>query len=146
MQTEQPGIILLDLMMPEMDGFEFIRELRQHPQWRSLPVIVLTAKDLTIEERLWLDGQTQRIYQKGTSNRQLLLNEIHNLLFDVVAYRQQLEAAYDVSVAEILPFSEEMMHLASSEIFSVRYPNHPFAKAVDAIGKQIVERREIPCR
>ncbi|MCY7278946.1 MAG: MinD/ParA family protein [Phormidesmis sp. CAN_BIN44] len=66
--------------------------------------------------------------------------------FDVVAYRQQLEAAYDVSVAEILPFSEEMMHLASSEIFSVRYPNHPFAKAVDAIGKQIVERREVPCR
>ena len=80
MQTEQPGIILLDLMMPEMNGFEFIRELRQHPQWRSLPVIVLTAKDLTIEERQWLDGQTQRIYQKGTSSRQLLLDEIHNLL------------------------------------------------------------------
>jgi len=48
MQIEQPGVILLDLMMPEMDGFEFIRELRQHPQWRSLPVIVLTAKDLTL--------------------------------------------------------------------------------------------------
>jgi CheY-like chemotaxis protein len=80
MQIEQPGIILLDLMMPEMDGFEFIRELRQHPQWRSLPVIVLTAKDLTLEERQWLDGQTQRIYQKGTGNRQLLLDEIHNLL------------------------------------------------------------------
>lgn len=80
MQIEQPGIILLDLMMPEMDGFEFIRELRQHAQWRSLPVIVLTAKDLTLEERQWLDGRTQRIYQKGTSNRQLLLDEIHNLL------------------------------------------------------------------
>ena len=80
MQTEQPGIILLDLMMPEMNGFEFIRELRQHPQWRSLPVIVLTAKDLTIEEQQWLDGQTQRIYQKGTSSRQLLLDEIHSLL------------------------------------------------------------------
>ncbi len=80
MQIEQPGIILLDLMMPEMDGFEFIRELRQRPHWRSLPVIVLTAKDLTIEERQWLDGQTQRIYQKGSSNRQLLLDEIHNLL------------------------------------------------------------------
>jgi signal transduction histidine kinase/CheY-like chemotaxis protein len=80
MQTEQPAIILLDLMMPEMDGFEFIRELRQHPQWRSLPVIVLTAKDLTLEERQWLDGRTQRIYQKGTGTRQLLLDEIHNLL------------------------------------------------------------------
>jgi signal transduction histidine kinase/DNA-binding response OmpR family regulator len=79
LQTEEPGVILLDLMMPEMDGFEFIRELRQHPQWRSLPVIVLTAKDLTAEERDWLDGQTQRVYQKGAGNRQLL-DEIRSLL------------------------------------------------------------------
>jgi signal transduction histidine kinase/DNA-binding response OmpR family regulator len=80
MQTKQPGIILLDLMMPTMNGFEFIWEIRQHPQWRSLPVIVLTAKDLTLEERQWLAAQTQRIYQKGTSNRKLLLDEIHSLL------------------------------------------------------------------
>ncbi|GAB4364398.1 MAG: hypothetical protein Kow00121_00010 [Elainellaceae cyanobacterium] len=79
MQTEQPGVILLDLMMPDMDGFEFIRELRQHPQWRSLPVIVLTAKDLTLEERQWLDSQTQRIYQKGAGSRQLL-DEIRSLI------------------------------------------------------------------
>ncbi len=65
--------------------------------------------------------------------------------FDVAAYREQLEAAYEVSVAEILPFSEEMMHLASSEIFSVRYPDHPLAKAVEAIGQQIVEQGGIPC-
>ena len=80
LQNEQPEIILLDLMMPEMDGFEFIRELRRHPQWRSLPVIVLTAKDLTLEERNWLEGQTQRIYQKGSSSKQTLLNEIDRLL------------------------------------------------------------------
>ncbi|MBD3886629.1 response regulator [Phormidium tenue FACHB-886] len=61
-------------------------------------------------------------------------------IFDVETYRQQLEAAYEVSVAEILPFAEEMMHLASSEIFSVRYPNHPLAKAVEAIGKQIINQ------
>ena len=78
--VEQPEIILLDLMMPKMDGFEFIRELRQHPQWRSLPVVVLTAKDLTLEERNWLEGQTQRIYQKGTSSKQLLLDEINHLI------------------------------------------------------------------
>jgi signal transduction histidine kinase/DNA-binding response OmpR family regulator len=78
-QIEQPGVILLDLMMPEMDGFEFIRELRQHSQWRSIPIIVLTAKDLTSEERQWLDGQTQRIYQKGSGNRHLL-EEIRSLI------------------------------------------------------------------
>jgi PAS domain S-box-containing protein len=79
LQSQQPGVILLDLMMPEMDGFEFIRQLRQQPQWRSLPVIVLTAKDLTVAERQWLNGQTQRIYQKGAGNRQLL-DEIDSLL------------------------------------------------------------------
>jgi MinD-like ATPase involved in chromosome partitioning or flagellar assembly/DNA-binding response OmpR family regulator len=65
--------------------------------------------------------------------------------FDVAAYREQLEAAYEISVAEILPFSEEMMHLASSEIFSVRHPDHPLAKAVEAIGQQIVEQGGTPC-
>ena len=78
--VEQPNVILLDLMMPEMDGFEFIRQLREHPQWRSLPVIVLTAKDLTLEEREWLEGQTQRIYQKGSSSKQLLIDQINQLL------------------------------------------------------------------
>ena len=80
MQRDRPSIILLDLMMPEMNGFEFIQALRQNPKWRSLPVIVLTAKDLSIEERQWLDRQTQRIYQKGISTRQHLLDEIRSLL------------------------------------------------------------------
>jgi signal transduction histidine kinase/DNA-binding response OmpR family regulator len=79
LQQEQPAVILLDLMMPEMDGFEFIQELRQHPQWRSLPVIVLTAKDLSLEERQWLSEQTQQVYTKGTSSRQDLLDEIRSL-------------------------------------------------------------------
>jgi CheY-like chemotaxis protein len=80
LQIEQPSLILLDLMMPEMDGFEFLRELRQHPQWRSLPTIVLTAKDLTVEERQWLSKQTQRICLKGSTSRQLLLEEIRSVI------------------------------------------------------------------
>jgi signal transduction histidine kinase/CheY-like chemotaxis protein len=79
LQTQQPGVILLDLMMPEMDGFEFLRQLRQHPQWRSLPVIVLTAKDLTVAERQWLASQTQSIHHKGAGNSQIL-DEIRTLI------------------------------------------------------------------
>ena len=78
LQVEQPDAILLDLMMPEMDGFEFVSELRQRPQWQTIPVIVLTAKDLTQEDRQRLDGQIQRIYQKGSYNYQLLLDEIRS--------------------------------------------------------------------
>lgn len=80
MQIEQPGAILLDLMMPEMDGFEFIRELRQRSEWRSLPVIVLTAKDLSLQERQWLNEQTQQVYAKGDPSQQLLLDEIRSLI------------------------------------------------------------------
>jgi signal transduction histidine kinase/CheY-like chemotaxis protein len=56
MARRAPSLILLDLMMPDIDGFEFLDELRQHPQWRSIPVIVITAKDLTEEDRMYLNG------------------------------------------------------------------------------------------
>ncbi|MCU0568097.1 MAG: response regulator [Oculatellaceae cyanobacterium Prado106] len=80
LEQEVPTLILLDLMMPEMDGFEFLDQLRQRPEWRSLPVVVLTAKDLTPTDRQRLDGQIQRLYQKGSCDRQSLLNEIHGLV------------------------------------------------------------------
>jgi PAS domain S-box-containing protein len=82
--AEQPAqIILLDLMMPEMDGFEFITELRQRADWRAIPVVVITAKDLTDEDRLRLNGYVQKIIQKGGYNREALMAEIRDL---VVAY------------------------------------------------------------
>jgi PAS domain S-box-containing protein len=59
-----PSLILLDLMMPEMDGFEFLRELRQRPALVDVPVIVVTAKELTAEDVRILTGQTERIIAK----------------------------------------------------------------------------------
>ena len=64
-QQHEPALILLDLMMPEMNGFEFITELREHEAWRHIPVVVLTSKDLTTEERALLTGKVERIVQKG---------------------------------------------------------------------------------
>ena len=40
-------MILLDLMMPEMDGFAFVGEVRKHPEWRNIPIVVVTAKDIS---------------------------------------------------------------------------------------------------
>ncbi|MDM8560066.1 response regulator [Candidatus Parabeggiatoa sp. HSG14] len=77
---KQPDLILLDLMMPEMDGFEFASRLREHENWRDIPVIVLTAKDITSEDRAKLNKYVQTVFQKGAYNRDKLLKEIRNLI------------------------------------------------------------------
>ncbi|HTS30328.1 MAG TPA: response regulator [Bryobacteraceae bacterium] len=74
-----PGLVLLDLMMPEMDGFTFIDELRRVPAGRRIPVIVLTAKDLTAEDRRRLNGYVERVVSKGT-NTESLLGEVRELV------------------------------------------------------------------
>jgi signal transduction histidine kinase/CheY-like chemotaxis protein len=76
----QPVVILLDLLMAEMDGFEFISKLRLKEQWRKIPVIVVTAKDLTQEDYRRLNGNVQKILQKGVYSRRALLDEVRELV------------------------------------------------------------------
>lgn len=76
----RPALIVLDLMMPEMDGFTFLRELRQSPKWNTTPVVIVTAKDLTKEERSLLNGGVQLILQKGHDSRERLLDQVRALL------------------------------------------------------------------
>jgi CheY-like chemotaxis protein len=75
-----PAVILLDLMMPEMDGFTFLTELHQHEEWRSIPVIVTSAKTLTPEDRLRLNGAVATIMQKGTYTCDALLHQVRALV------------------------------------------------------------------
>ncbi len=58
------GAVLLDLLMPGMDGFQVIRHVRQEPTLKKLPILVMTAKDLTAEERDLLGRETQGLFQK----------------------------------------------------------------------------------
>jgi CheY-like chemotaxis protein len=66
---EIPSIVLLDLMMPEMDGFEFIDELQRQEAWRHIPVLVVTAKELTEEDRERLNGYVGRVLRKGSYDK-----------------------------------------------------------------------------
>ncbi len=70
----RPDVIVLDLMMPEMDGFEFLDGIRQRSEWREIPVLVVTAKDLTSEDRARLNIGIERILHK--SSRDKLLAEV----------------------------------------------------------------------
>ena len=73
---KRPGLIILDLMMPVMDGFEFVLRLRQNPDTADLPVVVVTAKELTAEDRERLHGKVHQVMQKGGFRRKDLVNEV----------------------------------------------------------------------
>ena len=76
----QPDLILLDLMMPEMDGFSFLQHVQEHAIWRNIPIIVLTAKDLTSTESEALEKQAKLVLQKGSYEMNDLLQDISTLL------------------------------------------------------------------
>ena len=77
-----PAVILLDLMMPEMDGFAFVNELRQHEAWKQIPVVVVTARELSDEDRLKLNGRVEKILAKASYSREELLAEVSRMVRD----------------------------------------------------------------
>ena len=75
-----PDIVLLDLNMPKMDGFEFAEAMRSDPRWQDVPIVVLSARSLTSEDRQRLNGNVQRILSKGGLDRTGLLREIRKAI------------------------------------------------------------------
>jgi signal transduction histidine kinase/CheY-like chemotaxis protein len=88
MAERLPDLILLDLMMPEMDGFQFLDQLRMNEDWRSIPIIVVTAKDLTEEDHRRLNGYVESILQKGAYEPEELLREVRDAVKVRVQSRQ----------------------------------------------------------
>jgi signal transduction histidine kinase/DNA-binding response OmpR family regulator len=76
----KPVAIVLDLMLPEMDGFEVAYRLQLNPRWREIPIVLLTARDLSNEERAVLNFHSARILQKGNFSREDLLAEIQTAI------------------------------------------------------------------
>jgi PAS domain S-box-containing protein len=80
-----PDVILLDLMMPEMDGFQVVAEMQKHPRWRRIPVIVVTARDLTNEDRARLNSGIETILTKESFSPESLIDRVRQ----AVAKRHQ---------------------------------------------------------
>ena len=72
MRSSRPQVVLLDLVMPELDGFDFLAAVAADPEIRDTPVVVLTAKDLSAEERHRLDERAARVMEKGQGGASLL--------------------------------------------------------------------------
>ena len=83
-----PSAILLDLMMPVMDGFTVLQRIQDHPVWKEIPVIVLTAKTLDTEDVEKLSTQSEAILTKGQADTERLIDEILNA---VLSRRRNLE-------------------------------------------------------
>ncbi|HWP38498.1 MAG TPA: response regulator [Gemmatimonadales bacterium] len=79
-EQRPPDLVLLDLMMPEMDGFEFLEAFRARDACRGIPVVVITAKDLTSEDRQRLNGGVQRIVAKSGNTQEALATELRELI------------------------------------------------------------------
>jgi DNA-binding response OmpR family regulator len=77
---QMPSLILLDLMMPEMDGFQVIEQLNSSEIWSTIPVVIITAKDLTRQDMEKLNGSVLQIVQKGSYNQSELLGQVRRLI------------------------------------------------------------------
>jgi CheY-like chemotaxis protein/two-component sensor histidine kinase len=86
-----PNVIILDLMMPEMDGFEFVKQMRRNRDWQSIPILVLTAKDLTAEDFRRLNGSVERILRKGDEGLDQLLIEVRRVVGEVPRGGEEIE-------------------------------------------------------
>ncbi|MBN1655922.1 MAG: response regulator [Deltaproteobacteria bacterium] len=75
-----PDVMLLDLMMPDIDGFTVLDSLRLDARTRAMPVIIVTAKDLTARERARLEEASRKIIEKNGLDRELLLREVTSVL------------------------------------------------------------------
>ncbi len=79
-RSERPSLIILDLMMPEMSGFEVVDVLRKDELTYEIPIIVLTAKEITREDREILDGHIKKLMTKANFDKKTLINEIKKCL------------------------------------------------------------------
>lgn len=79
-QRELPDLVIMDLMMPEIDGFTVIQALRAKPETATIPIIVITAKELTPDEKSRLGGQIQALMQKGDFLNDEFIDEVKSFI------------------------------------------------------------------
>jgi CheY-like chemotaxis protein len=79
-RREVPDLIVLDLMMPEMSGFEVVTALTQRPETAGIPIVVVTSKEITAEDRVRLNGYVSSIMNKSAFDSDSLIAEVRRAM------------------------------------------------------------------
>jgi CheY-like chemotaxis protein len=80
LEAARPDMIMLDLMMPRMDGFDFLATRHERPEWLDIPVVVITAADLSEADRRRLTGGVQHVIEKAAEGRESFLDELRSFI------------------------------------------------------------------
>ncbi len=109
----QPDVMILDLIMPDMDGFQVITHLKSEPSAGKIPIIILTAKDLSPEDRKFLQARVQKVIEKNNFSSQVVLEELKEALekLTVESEGPAFPPAADYPPPEAEPEAEEMLPL-----------------------------------
>ncbi len=89
LEAAPQDIIILDLLMPGMDGFEVIQKIKANASWRNIPIIVVTAKDLSDADWKFLRQSVDKIIQKSGLSEENLMNEVQGLLREHGTFRKE---------------------------------------------------------
>jgi threonine synthase len=83
-----PDLIISDLTMPGIDGFGLVEELKLDPRTRDIPVVVVSAKDITLEERNRLNGHIEAVYQKGSLQTRKFVDQVIQVIEDKMDHKE----------------------------------------------------------
>ena len=83
-RRDHPDVIVLDLLMPDVSGFDVVHELKNDAATATIPIIVITAKQVTAEDRAMLDADVQRVIEKSSFDHDLFIGEVNRALNTLV--------------------------------------------------------------
>jgi threonine synthase len=81
-RQKMPDLIVADLMMPGIDGFGLVEELRLDPRTRDIPIVIISAKDITPEEKKRLNGYIEAVYQKSSLQPRIFVDQVIQVIED----------------------------------------------------------------
>ena len=122
-----PDVLLLDLIMPELDGFTVLDKIRHQERTKNIPVIIITAKDLTKKDRLKLSGNISSLISKSEANPRILLNELQRVMKEI-EQRKGVEPKKENHLDQdrLFEFYLKMIYQQLLLLFPKEFLNHPF--------------------